>query len=58
MKNKKTTERKNKKINKTPSASAFLGQPVTCEALLNKYGTYEIQPTADSENEFPEISQH
>ena len=34
-----------------------MGQPVTAFDLVNKYGTYNIQPTADSENEFPEIAQ-
>lgn len=33
------------------------GQPETAEELVNKYGTYEIQPTADSENAFPAIAQ-
>ena len=38
-------------------ADAVMGQPETCDELLHKYGTYEIQPTSDSDNEFPEISQ-
>ena len=25
--------------------------------MLNKYGTYEIQPTCDSDNDFPKIAQ-
>ena len=33
------------------------GQPEACDELLHKYGTYEIQPTNDSENAFPKISQ-
>ncbi len=33
------------------------GQPETAEELINKYGTYEIQPTADSGNVFPTIAQ-
>ena len=33
------------------------GQPENCFELINKYGTYEIQPTNDSDNEFPEIAQ-
>lgn len=33
------------------------GQPETCDEILNKYGTYEIQPTNDSDNSFPKISQ-
>lgn len=36
---------------------AVMGQPETCDELLHKYGTYEIQPTSDSDNEFPEIAQ-
>lgn len=32
------------------------GQPETTQELLHKYGTYEIQPTQDSENEFPKIA--
>ena len=31
------------------------GQPETVGELLHKYGTYEIQPTLDSDNEFPKI---
>ena len=38
-------------------ADAVPGQPETCDELLHKYGTYEIQPTCDSDNEFPEIAQ-
>lgn len=33
------------------------GQPETCDEILHKYGTYNIQPTADSDNSFPKISQ-
>ncbi len=39
------------------SATAILGQPETEFDMVNKYGTYEIQPTADSDNEFPTIAQ-
>ncbi len=39
------------------AADGFLGQPRTVDEQINKYGTYEIQPTADSGNEFPEIAQ-
>ncbi len=34
-----------------------VSQPETVFELLNKYGTYEIQPTADSDNDFPKIAQ-
>lgn len=32
------------------------GQPETVQELVHKYGTYEIQPTQDSDNEFPQIA--
>lgn len=38
-------------------ADPVVGQPETCGELLHKYGTYEIQPTAEADNEFPEIAQ-
>lgn len=49
--------KKNKKIQKENSATAIKGQPETAFEMINKYGTYEIQPTADTENEFPKIAQ-
>lgn len=33
------------------------GMPEDVFGMLHKYGTYNIQPTADSDNEFPEIAQ-
>ena len=33
------------------------GSPETAEEMVNKYGTYEIQPTADSDHVFPAIAQ-
>ena len=39
------------------SATPIMGQPETVYDMLNKYGTYEIQPTNDSDNEYPTISQ-
>lgn len=33
------------------------GSPETCDEILNKYGTYEVQDTSDSDNDFPKISQ-
>ena len=35
----------------------IVSQPETAFELLNKYGTYEIQPTAESDNDFPKIAQ-
>ena len=34
-----------------------VSQPETSFELVNKYGTYEIQPTCDSDNDFPKIAQ-
>ncbi len=50
---------KNKKKNdmKTLSADAIMSQPETTFELVNKYGTYEIQPTSDSDNDYPKIAQ-
>lgn len=46
--------KKNKKIS---SADAPQGDVFDGEDLINKYGTYNIQPTADTKNLFPQISQ-
>ena len=40
-----------------PSAIAVQGNPETAFELINKYGTYNIQPTNDSGNAFPKIAQ-
>lgn len=45
---------RNKKIS---SAAAPQGDPVDAEDIVNKYGTYNIQPTADTKNLFPQVSQ-
>ena len=45
---------KNKKPTETEKQIVY-GQPETPSELLHKYGTYEIQPTLDSDNEFPKI---
>ena len=45
------------KMNTQLPADAVMGQPESCFELINKYGTYEIQPTADSGNKYPAISQ-
>ncbi len=41
----------------TPSSDSFLTQPENVYEQVNKYGTYEIQPTAASGNEYPAIAQ-
>lgn len=40
----------------TPDVHHFGGIPQDCFDLVNMYGTYNIQPTADTENTFPLIS--
>ena len=39
------------------SALPYCTNPETCEELLNTFGTYNIQPTANTDNEFPAIAQ-
>ena len=39
------------------AANPVIGQPLDSLEMINKYGTYEIQPTADTDNEFPCIAQ-
>ena len=41
----------------TPMTHAFPGQPEDCFDLVNQYGTYNIQRTADTGNFFPAIAQ-
>ncbi len=41
----------------TPSCDSVFGQPESCYDMVNKYGTYNIQPTADTSNEYPAIAQ-
>ena len=40
----------------TPTLKARFGQSGDCADLVNKYGTYNIQPTSDTENLFPMIA--
>ena len=46
-----------KKDAETPFLMPISGSPETAEEMINKYGTYEIQPTADSDHMFPAIAQ-
>lgn len=39
------------------AANHVSGQPLDCMEMINKYGTYEIQPTCDSDHDFPKIAQ-
>lgn len=40
-----------------PQVNAFSGNAESCFDLVNQYGTYEIQRTADTKNFFPAIAQ-
>lgn len=57
----KTDKNKKEKIFEcdcpTPSAASVTGEPEDVFDTVNKYGTYNIQPTAQTENSFPYISQ-
>lgn len=37
----------------TPDVHHFNGVPESCFDVVNMYGTYNIQPTSDTENRFP-----
>ena len=39
------------------SALPYCTNPETCEEMLNTFGTYNIQPTANTDNEFQAIAQ-
>ena len=41
----------------TPMMNPFFGQPEDTFEMINKYGTYNIQPTNEQENPFPAIAQ-
>jgi len=43
---------------KSPSpADRVPGRPDGMDDVINKYGTYEIQPTCGMENDYPQIAQ-
>lgn len=44
-------------VEMTPSIVSTGDAPDDSFQLINKYGTYEIQPTADTDNKFPTIAQ-
>lgn len=55
MKNKKSKDNRPKQ--EIP-VNNIVSQPQdSVYELINKYGTYEIQPTSDSDNDFPKIAQ-
>ena len=48
---------KKEKSEKISPAVPPQGDVFDAEDIVNKYGTYNIQPTADTKNLFPQISQ-
>ena len=46
-----------KDIDKEMSLTSFVSPPEEPFDLIYRYGTYEIQATADTDNEFPAIAQ-
>lgn len=48
---------KNIKDKATPSANDYSKIPFTSFDLINKYGRYNVQATADTDNPFPHIAQ-
>ncbi len=57
----KKNDNKNKRANfNVPleiPATAFRSCPENCEEMVNTYGTYNIQATANSVNDYPAIAQ-
>lgn len=47
----------NKKDKFEIAAEGVRGQPEDAFEQINKYGTYNLQPTNDTDNEFPAIAQ-
>lgn len=52
-------DKKNKNyINQSEESTTYIpDNPETPSEMVNKYGTYGIQPTNDIDNEFPTIAQ-
>ena len=56
-KNNKNINKENFNVSLEISASSTNKTPDNCEEMVNAYGTYNIQATADTENDFPAIAQ-
>lgn len=57
MKKDKHTGKDKNSIHLEISADPIYGEPQDTFDLVNKYGTYNIQPTADTQNSYPQIAQ-
>ncbi len=53
----KNVEKENFNVPLDISSTPFNATPETAEEIVNAYGTYNIQPTADSDNYYPAIAQ-
>ena len=51
------TREKGLPYDENPTVNPYFGQPEDSFDLINKYGTYNIQPTNEQENAFPMIAQ-
>ncbi len=40
-----------------PDVQQIVGTPNDCEELVNRWGTYEVQETQDTDNPYPSIAQ-
>ena len=40
-----------------PTVQQIIGQPDSCWEMVNRWGTYEVQATQDTDNPYPAIAQ-
>lgn len=40
-----------------PTVQQIIGQPDSCWEMVNRWGTYEVQATQDTDNPYPSIAQ-
>lgn len=45
------------KKDRSPSVKSVHGAPQNAEDMVNKYGTYNVQDTTDTDNDFPKIGE-
>lgn len=54
---KKEQPPRSREVPDEPAAEVIGGSPEDAVEMINKYGTYNIQPTADSDHLYPAIAQ-
>ncbi len=57
VENRKKDKNENFSVPVDISAKSYTSTPETAEEMVNTYGTYNIQPTADTDDDFPAIAQ-